>query len=176
MDDIAAAAKEVLSFAAPTIATALGGPLAGTAASFILDQLGLAPDTPNDKVHEVIAKATPETLAGLKTAEAEFRLAMRKLDIDVETLQQKDRADARAREIAVRDRVPAVLAITMTLGFFGLLAWLIGHEPPAGSRDVLNILLGSFGTGWAGAMSYYFGSSSGSAAKDSTIKAAMAER
>ena len=170
MDEIWNGAKQVLGLVAPALASAIGTPAAGMAVSAILTALDLDPATPAADIAKAVERASPDMLLQLKKADADFQIAMQRLEVDVQALSQKDRADARAREVAVRDRVPAVLAVLMTSGFFGLLAYLMIHEPPAGSRDVLNILLGSLASGWMGAVSYYFGSSSGSAGKDATIR------
>lgn len=64
------------------------------------------------------------------------------------------------------------LAIMVTLGFFAIIgAWM--YQPPQGdgaSIAVLNTLTGMMGTAFAGVVSYFFGSSSGSKEKDDTIK------
>lgn len=53
----------------------------------------------------------------------------------------------------------------MTLGFFGILSFMLVQSPPDGARDVLNIMLGALATAWISIVAYYFGSSSGSAEK-----------
>lgn len=64
---------------------------------------------------------------------------------------------------------PRVLAYLVTFGFFSVVAALIhGDVNPAG-HDVLLVMLGALGTAWATIINYYFGSSSGSAAKDRVI-------
>lgn len=166
MDEVWSVAKQVIGTVAPTVATALGGPLAGTAVGAITSALGLDPETPPADVAKAVERASPDVLLKLRQAENDFQLAMRRIDIDVsklalerDALSQKDRTDARGREAAVRDWVPQVLAITLSFGFLGLLFWLTNHEVPASSRDILNIALGSVGTGWVQMLSYYFGSS-----------------
>lgn len=164
--------KKLLGTVAPMLGTALGGPLGGAAASLLVNKLGSKAD-PTDPVavQEALAQAvmTPDGLAKLKEAEMDFQLQMKTLDIksvyDLEALASNDRASARAREVSIRDKVPAYLACGVTLGFFGLLGFLLRHAPPADSKDVLNIMLGSLGTAWVSIVAYYFGSSSGSAAK-----------
>lgn len=94
---------------------------------------------------------------------------MENLAIERERLVISDRDSARKREVAVKDYVPALLAVFLTAGFFGLLAWMMYEAPPDGSRDVLNIMLGSLGTGWMSVIAYYFGSSAGSAGKDKVL-------
>lgn len=110
--------------------------------------------------------ATPDQLILLKRADQDFALQMQKLGFDsireLEAIAAGDRVDARAREIKTGDWTPKALGIGITLGFFGLLGYLMRHEPPAGSRDILNIMLGSLGSAWIGVTTYYFGSSAGS--------------
>ncbi len=89
-----------------------------------------------------------------------------------------DRANAREREIkiATSDNSPLLnkimlplLAIGVTIGFFGLLIYMIHWEVPAGNKDILFTLLGSLGSVWIGITNYYFSSSIGSKQKDSQI-------
>ena len=89
----------------------------------------------------------------------------------LESIAAADRANAREREIKTQDWTPKALGISITLGFFGLLYYLLRHEPPNGSRDILNIMLGSLGSAWIGVVSYYFGSSAGSARKTELLSA-----
>jgi hypothetical protein len=61
---------------------------------------------------------------------------------------------------AVRsDWVIAALGFTLTAGFFGLLFVLCFHNVPDANLAMMNIVLGSLGTAWIGAMAYFFGSS-----------------
>ncbi|MEI6473040.1 MAG: hypothetical protein WCO20_10405, partial [Holophagaceae bacterium] len=98
-----------------------------------------------------------------------FALQMQKLGFEnlqaLEAIQAGDRSNARDREVKLQDWTPKSLAVAITLGFFALLVFLMRREPPAGSRDILNIMLGSLGSAWIGVVSYYFGSSAGSARK-----------
>lgn len=160
---------DVVGAVAPTIATALGGPLAGTAVGFISKAL-LGKDMASDEeLSTMLANPTPDQLAVLKKAEYEFQAKMKELDIEVVRISMQDRDSARQREEAVKDWTPSALAVGLTVGFFGLLTWLVAHEPPAGSRDLINIMLGSLGTGWVSMLAYYFGSSAGSEAKNYII-------
>ena len=64
------------------------------------------------------------------------------------------------------DWVVPTLAFTLTAGFFALLFVLCFHTVPDPNLAMLNIVLGSLGTAWIGAMAYFFGSSRGNQAKD----------
>lgn len=163
--------KGVLGTVAPWIATAIGGPMAGQAVSMISGALGLKSDAKLGDVQEALAQGqlTGDQLVALKKADQEFQEQMQAAGFkhieDLEALAASDRASARAREIAVKDWTPKVLAIGVTIGFFGLLAFLTFKDVPAMSHDILIAMVGSLGAAWASIVSYYFGSSAGSAAK-----------
>lgn len=160
---------DTIGVVAPTLGAALGGPLGGMAGAMIAKALGVDPANP-EQAANILKTASAEQLLVLKKAENDFTIALRELDIKAADISGRDRDSARQREIALKDRVPGLLALLLTVGFFGLLGWLVGHEPPSGSRDILNIMLGSLGTGWATMLAYYFGSSQGSDAKTGIIR------
>ena len=102
---------------------------------------------------------------------AELANAVEQLRVEAE-----DRSSARNREIQTGDQVtPRILAGTMTAGFFLVLAWLLSEGMPPQGGEALLVLLGALSTGVASVLSYYFGSSSGSAWK-SKLLADEAER
>lgn len=161
--------KALVKSVAPMLGTALGGPLGGLAGKVVSEALG---GEPND-LPKLVSNISQDQLLALKQAEQAFTLHMAELDItsvrDLETIAAGDRASARAREIALRDWTPKALAVGITLGFFGILAYMLKFEIPSSSRDVLNIMLGSLGTAWVSVVGYFFGSSAGSARKDEII-------
>lgn len=159
MSDFWSAAKGTLATVAPMLASAVGGPLAGAATGAVIKALGLAPDTAPEVVAEAVRNATPEQLMALKQADQQFAAQMKQLDIDAAKLAYADTADARMREIEVRDHTPAMLAYGLTIGFFSLLATMMFHQMPAGSEALLNVMLGALGASFGMAVSYYFGSS-----------------
>ena len=151
--------KKILAKVAPTLAHALGGPLASSAVSFIGRTLGLKVESPADLEALV---ADPEQLARLAEAERQFRL-------ELERIAQVDRASARAREMEVRDRTPRILAYALTAGFFLILAGLLFLEMPEGSREALYIMLGALASAYTAVVAYYFGSSDGSNRKNDIL-------
>lgn len=156
------------------VATALGGPLAGAATGALVKALGkdgqVDPASP-EAVDAMLADAVmrPEQIVQIRQAELDFKRSMAELQIkseaDLERILADDRNSARNREIQLRDRMPGILAIGVTLGFFGILAWTMVRPVPPESRDLLNVMLGALGTAWISVISYYFGSSAGSARK-----------
>ena len=167
--------KDVIKTAFPFISAAatMGGPLGVLAANTLSAKLGVTVSKPEDIENVLTTSKDPELLAKLKEAEQDFQLKMTQLGFDnaekLESIAASDRASARAREIAVRDRLPMIMAIAVTAGFFTLLGMLIFHAIPDASREVLFTMTGVLGTAWASIVSYYFGSSSGSAKKSDQI-------
>lgn len=158
--------KTIVGTVAPTLASALGGPLAGVAVKTLASQLLNKPDATDQEVEAAITGADPQTLLKLKEIDAEFKKTMVDAGIKIEQIAADDRANARSREIQVRDFTPAILAYAITVGFFGTLGFMLIHGKPETGGDALLVMLGSLGTAWAGVIAYYFGSSSGS--KDKT--------
>lgn len=153
----------------PMLGTALGGPLGGLAVEAIGNALGLN-DATESSIKQALQGATSADILALKKAEQEFTLKMQELGYknvaDLEAIAAGDRSSARAREMAVRDKTPSVLAFVVTVGFFGVLGYLISEGVPKEGGEALLVMLGSLGTAWTGIIAYYFGSSAGSARKD----------
>ena len=158
--------KGLLANVAPVLGTAIGGPFGVLAGAAVKAALGIPEDSDEQAMTKALERATPEQLLAIRQADNQFKLDMEKPGVDVARIDAEDRKSAREREMAVKDKIPGALAVILTVGFFGLLGYLVAHEPPSGSRDILNIMLGSLGTGWATMLAYYFGSSAGSSAKD----------
>ena len=68
-----------------------------------------------------------------------------------------------------KDLLMYVLGGLITLGFFALLALLIFNPAPIENKDLLNITIGSLLTAFATVVSYFYGSSKGSADKNELL-------
>lgn len=161
--------KKLLGGIAPTIATALGvgtGPVGAAVAIASRALFGRADASADDIAAAIAAGASPEQVAKLQEAEREFSSKLVDAAIKLEEIEAADRSNARAREIATKDWTPRVLALSIFLAFFVLLAMMLSQSIPAANERPFDILLGMLGTGVATVLSYYFGSSSSSRAKD----------
>lgn len=150
--------KSLVGSIAPTIATALGGPLAGMAVKAVGDAIGITDATP-DTVGAALANATPEQLAAIKKADQDFAAKMKELDINLEEIQAHDRDSARGMQINLRSNIPAALATLITVGFFGILIGLMGGWLHTGDSNELLLLLGALATSWGAVVNFYYGSS-----------------
>jgi hypothetical protein len=154
---------EWLKQIAPTVASALGGPLAGMAVSAISKAIGVD----EDKVGDLIAnnKLTAEQIAQVKLAELELQKQAQDLGLNFEELAVDDRKSAREMQVATRSWVPPLLAASVTVGFFAVLGGMMFGRMSVADNTALTMMLGSLGTAWTGIIAYYFGSSAGSQAK-----------
>ena len=168
--------KSIVGTVAPGLATALGGPLAGMAVKAVSSAVLGKQDASEDEIAQAITAGGPDVLQKLRAADQQFQLDMKKLDIDLEKISADDRGSARAREMAVKDRTPAVIALASFLGFFGILTMLMFREIPAGAKDALMIMLGALGGIVTSITAYYYGSSSGSAAKSKAMDELLKQR
>jgi hypothetical protein len=161
----------LLGQVAPTIATALGGPLAGVAVKALSGVLLGHENGSEDDVKAAMASASPDQLAALKKIDADFKVSMKELDIDLERIAAGDRDSARKMQTETKDWVPKLLAIVITLGFFGILVWMLVQGMPQTGTEALLMMLGALGTAWTGVVNFYYGSSAGSKAKNDMLAA-----
>lgn len=167
-------AGHVLATVAPTIATAVGGPFAGMAVSALTKALGINADTPEAQqsaIEQSLQTATPDQILAIKKAENDFTIQIEQLGISKQALVYQDVANARNREILVKDSTPKILAYLTTAGFFLALAASMAIDIPAASKAIVFTMIGSLGTVWINQQGYYFGSSAGSAAKTDALTA-----
>src|SRR6201989_678988 len=159
--------KYAIRLIAPTIATALGGPLAGAAAAALSKSLLGHEDATVDEIGNAIQSATPDMLLKLKQDDHQFQLETLKLE-------QADRADARNREVGLaqagkEDNTKKVMAYIITLGFLIAMITVFFVPIQISMKDISYILLGYLGGNFNQVIGYYFGTSSSSKAKDSVI-------
>ena len=162
---------EWLKQIAPTIAAAMGGPLAGMAVSAISKAIGVEPEKVGDMISN--NKLTAEQIAQVKIAEIELQKQAQELGLNFEKLSVEDRKSAREMQATTRSIVPPALAAIVTVGFFGIMVMMLLGKVDSNNPAIL-MMLGSLGTAWTGIIAYYFGSSAGSQAKTDLLSKAPA--
>jgi hypothetical protein len=139
---------------APTLATAVAGPLGGAAVSAIASRLGVG-----DSV-EAVAKA----IAGDPAAAQKLQ----ELELEYAKLEAADRDSARKNEIALatsqqtpwlNKSVTPILAFVVVI-CWGLIQWkLLNHVVPTEMREIIIRVLGTLDGALVMVLSYYFGAS-----------------
>lgn len=149
---------DVVGSVAPTIATALGGPLAGTAVSALADVFGLTSDD-KDGLVKAIKNATPDQLLALKQADYAYQVKMTELGIDLERIAAGDRDSARKMQIETGSIVPGLMALIIVIGFFTAQYFVFTQPLPEKSEIMVSRVLGTLDAGLMIILAYYFGSS-----------------
>jgi hypothetical protein len=167
--DLIAKFGPLLGQVAPSIATALGGPLAGVAVRTLSNALFGHEDGTEQQVSDALSSATPDQLAAIKKIDADFKVQMKSLDIDLERIAAGDRDSARQMQQNTKDATPKILAYFITFGFFGALVWILVFGLPQTGLEVILMMLGSLSTSWTGVVQFYYGSSAGSKAKTDAL-------
>ena len=150
---------------APTIFTALGGPLGGLAYEAVSKVMGVSQDDAKTMLES--GKLSADQIASIQQAEIALKAKAQELGLDFEKLAVEDRASARQMQSATHSWIPPFLAVGITVGFFGILYALMTDKVT--KSDELMIMLGSLSTAWTGVIAFYFGSSAGSQRKDELI-------
>jgi hypothetical protein len=167
---------------APTLASMLGGPLAGTAVAALEKALGLAPGAGPEAITAAVQTMSPETIAAVRAADqhheeviGQQKIDLAKLNADSAAAFAKvdadDRDSARRRETAVRDYTPRIIAgvvVALTFGLEGalILGW---HKPSGIPGEVLGRILGTLDSALILVLGYYFGSSAGARASGEAL-------
>ena len=147
--------KNIVGAVAPTLGTAIGGPMGGMAANMIAEVLGV----PNDQksIEKAIQNATPEQMVELKKAEQQFEVQMKELDVDVFKLETQDKQNARS--IFSKDWTARVIGVSIIGGFLGYIFLVTLQPPEQNSEALINLVLGYLGGLASAIISFYFGAS-----------------
>jgi len=157
---------DLLKTLAPTLASALLGPLGGVAVAAIGKIVGVdnATVATVTKAFED-GKITSDQLASLKELELKYQNDEKERGFRYADLEFKDRDSARQMQISTQSNTPTVLTYMVTAGFFGILGWMM-HDTNVVDSPPIMIMLGSLGTAWTGCISFWFGTTQGSQNKD----------
>jgi len=148
----------LVSSVAPTIATALGGPVAGMAVKALSNALLGHADGTEDEINAALANPTADQLAALKKIDADFKVQMKSLDIDLERIAASDRDSARNYAIMTHDLTPRILAVIVVVAW-GCVQWFMLHNIiPTEMRELIARVLGTLDGALMLVLSYYFGS------------------
>lgn len=160
----------ILQGVSTTLATALGGPLAGAAVSMLGKSILGDENASVASIAEAIAGGSPEVLLKVKEAENNFNLEMEKLGYQREKLVYDNIANARAREVAIQKSGRTsweMIAIAMfTMASLPIcLGLLFFTEPARTAEAAILMLIGTINAMVVTVVGYYFGSSMGSKQK-----------
>lgn len=166
--------RTALQAVAPTLATALFGPLGGVAATiagrYLLGRSGDQPSTV-EEIIEAVRTATPETLNNLRSVETELRRFEQEMQFQFAELEQRDRADARKMAVSSDSVTPRYLAIGISVVWCATMLSLYHFEVPGANRDLASRAMGTLDAMLAMAWTFYFGSTTSSRMKDTVIAA-----
>ena len=154
--------KNIIGAVAPTLGSAMGGPLGGMAMGKIAEVLGVSND--QKSVQQAIQNATPEQMMEIKKAEQEFEAQMKKLDVDVFKLETQDKQNARS--MFSKDWTARIIGIAVIGGFLGYIFLVTLQQPEQNSEALINLVLGYLGGLASAIISFYFGASNTSDKKD----------
>ena len=147
--------KNLVGAVAPTIAAAIGTPVAGAAVQILTNALGCKAD--ERSIEQAIQQASAEDLAKIREAELEFEAKMAEMEVDVFALEAADKQDARKH--FSKDWTARAIAIGSLLAFIGYI-FLVTIQPPDASSDaIINLILGYLGGTVSAIISFYFGAS-----------------
>lgn len=151
---------------APTIASALGGPLAGMAVDLVSKACGIDAKDVHASISE--GKLSADQIAFIKQAELQLQARAQELGLDFEKIAAADRDSARNREIAIAtsEAVPWInkmvtpaIACSVVVVWGAVQYFLFHNIIPAEMRELTARVLGTLDGALMLVLSYYFGAS-----------------
>jgi hypothetical protein len=157
--------KNFLKQIAPTLAAFLFGPAGGVVAEIAGKALGMD-GADIGQIRDAVRKneLTGDQIAALRSAEIQAQAKEKELGIRADEIAANDRDSARKMQMTQPSRMPAILTILTTCGFFGVLGAMFYH-PDIKDSGPMMIMLGQLSAGWAAALAFWFGTTSGSKTK-----------
>lgn len=178
--------KDIVRTVAPTVATALGSPLAGTAVR-VLSEVFLGKDDGTEaQIAEAVKNATPEQLLALKKADQDYAIQIKQLDIKLEEAYISDVQDARHTHSSDARVFWLGIAILITFSLIMGAVMFTAHDMLLGGMtikdpSIVAVVFGLVGTvlGYVASnaqqvVGYFFGSSKGSSDKTEAMAKAVA--
>ena len=158
---------------APMAGATLGGPLGagiGIAIKSLAGAFGIT--SPSPQPQEILQAITGDPQALLKLESARLAYEQEKMKDETERIRIGLADIQSAREMGksgVKDTNLYILAWTMIACFFILVAVLLFRPVPQDQSGVIFMLFGSIATAFGSVISFFFGSSRGSQAKDALL-------
>ena len=119
----------------------------------------------SDFFSNILDKFIPDAIEREKVS-----LELAQMSFKQAEMAYSDRDSARQREMAVKDRTPAIVAYAV-LFIFGLANWYVfTHQMPVGNETLIARVLGTMDMAVGLILGYYYGSSQGSASKQNIIE------
>ena len=159
--------NDFLMSVAPTIASALLGPLGGVAVAGLGKIFGIDNATTTDITKAIQSgKLTPDQLADIQKLELQFKNDEAERGFKYSELEFKDRDSARNLAVQTHSITPSLLTwlvVVLVLTAEGLM--LFNVVPPGADPIILGRILGTMDSALIMVLSFWFGSNSNSQRK-----------
>lgn len=161
---------DTLKTIAPTVATAVCGPLGGAAITALGSVFGV-PDATQDAIAKLFkdGQLSQEHLAEIRKLELEYQNNEKERGFKYAELEYKNQDSARQMQMATRSWVPAAISLIVVTGYFAILVGLMFGVLHVTDNQSLLILIGALSTAFGGVLNFWLGSSHGSQAKSEML-------
>ena len=151
----------------PTLASAIAGPFGGLAYEAISKAMGVSQDDAKRMLES--GKMSSDQIALVQQAEIELKAKAMELGLNFEQLAVNDRKSARDMQISTQSFVPPLLSVLVVVAWATIQYFLLTHVIDPSMRELIARVLGTLDGALMLVLSFYFGSSSGSQAKDQLL-------
>lgn len=117
-------------------------------------------------IEKALEKATPEQLVQLREADAKFKIEFNRVILGLATTEVADRQHAREQSTKSNSRMPGILTLLITVGYFCLIFMMFFWPVPVAVHTMFGQLVDSLRDSLMLVVGFWFGSSLGSRSKD----------